>query len=159
MSNSNLPKYPRRLTTREATPSADFVRTESLLPTQIRRNRVEVTKAAPDQMNNLRHKRPHYNSNPNHARPMKENTDNELEHLTWVLFIIGRETQSRVITTIRQARYSEQKHLTILLKDGPHTDTHPKRNGPRGSLFGPSAQEGKASWGPESCRYLAASCG
>ena len=51
MSNSNLPKYPRRLTTGEATPSADFVRTESLLPTRIRRNRAEVTKAAPDQMN------------------------------------------------------------------------------------------------------------
>ena len=62
---------------------------------------------------------------------MEETTGYELEHLTGVYFTIGNNREGRhradLITNIRQAMYSEQKHLTILLKDGPHTDTHTQK--------------------------------
>jgi len=55
-----------------------------------------------------------------------------------------------------------EKHLTILLTDGAHGHTHthtPKRNGPRGSLFGPSAQR-EGELGEQSLAgYLPALCG
>ena len=63
---------------------------------------------------------------------MKENTENELVHLTqgFIYNGVGEHTKSRVITNKRQAMYNEQKHFTILLKDGAHGHAHThKRNG------------------------------
>ncbi len=46
----------------------------------------------------------------------------------------GKHTKSRVITTIRNAMYNEQKKaLTqFYLKMGPHTDTHTQKWTPSG---------------------------
>ena len=52
---------------------------------------------------------------------------------------------------------SLKRFLLIRLATDRHT--HPKRNGPRGSLFGPSARDGRRAEGQSLAGYLAASCG
>ncbi len=54
-------------------------------------------------------------------------------------------------------RQSLKRFLLIRLATDRHT--RPKRNGPRGSLFGPSARDGRRAEGQSLAGYLAASCG
>jgi len=103
-------------------------------------------------MTTYRPKRPRYFSSPNHAGSMKENTNNELEHLTGDLFYNnnrgGKHTKSRVIQ-IRNVMCKERKHLTALLNRlGPRTHTHPKRNWTPWVYFGPQPGRGTC---PASC--------
>ena len=86
---------------------------------------------------------------------MKENTNNELEHLTGDLFYNnnrgGKHTKSRVIR-IRKCNLQGMKTLnSSTLQTGPtDTHTHPKRNWTPWVYFGPQPCQGTC---PASCGH------
>ena len=111
-------------------------------------------------MNNLRHKRPQYFSSPHRAGSMVETTGNELVHLTAWFIYNNREGRHRADLITNMQKNVQWNHLNSSTDRLP-TDrhTHPKRNGPHRSLFGPSAEEDSSAGGQNLAGYLAASCG